>query len=92
MHTKVYGKTVKRILINEEGRGCQTEVRESGKLKRENRRVTRKVCKRLKEKFEVGGFYGATRFVGTSARRECWKTETLPEEDGDVIRECKAMH
>ena len=55
MDTKEYGKMLNRIVILEEGR--VPERKEKGwNVKGENRRVTRKECKRLREKLEVGGF------------------------------------
>ena len=31
------------------------------------------------------------RFYRTSPKRECWKAE-LPRKDGNLLRECQAMH
>ena len=55
------------------------------------RRITRKEYQRLLNNFEVEGFM--TKTLWNLAREKIIRERgALPKEEGDAVRECKAMH
>ena len=70
------------------GAGQGWEVEEELK-----RRVTRMECKRLREEFADGGFMaqikGCGKFATTRMLQDGW---AMPREEGDLVKEYKAMH
>ena len=81
---------LKRIQVLEDGRAAK-EAR-SWRIEGQKRRITRKECQRLLNKFEMEGPMaqnGLWNLVGEKVLR---RRGALPKEEGDVIREYKAMH
>ena len=62
------------------------------KVEGEERRVTRKECKRLREEFEVWGFMAQNELWHIAKQRMLVDRGALPREEGDLTREYNAMH
>ena len=89
--TKEYGKMLKRIQVLEEVTIPVKEAR-NWKIERQKRWITRKEYGRLWNEFETGRFMAQKR-PWNVAKEKCWKTEvSLPKEDGNQLREQKAVH
>ena len=77
--TKEYGQMVKRIQILGPYQGVK-----NWKIVGQKRRITGKDCRRLSNEFETGGFMAQKSLLHDRG--------ALPREEGDVVREYKAMH
>ena len=54
--------------------------------------MTRKECQRLLNKFEMEGFMAQKRLWNFAREKVQRERRALPKEDGDAIKEYKAMH
>ena len=91
MNTKEHGKMKKRILLREEESVPAKNAR-GWKIEGQNRRVTKKECKRLREEFEVEGFTAQKGLWNIAKSKKLEDRGALPREDGDLLREYQAMH
>ena len=91
MHTKEYGKMLKRNLIFEEGRLPAKNAR-GWKIEGQKRRVTWKENKQLREEFEVGGFMAQQGLWNIAKKRMLEDRGDPLEEDGNQLREYRATH
>ena len=90
--TKEYGKLLKRIQVLEMA-GSRRRRQETGRMMDEKRRITRKEYQRLQKiKFEMEGFKAQKFFWNLVREKVLQDRGALLQEEGDVIREYKAMH
>ena len=88
--TKEFGKMLKRIQTLE-GRVTAKEAK-NWKIEGEKKIITRKKYQRLVNKFEMEGSM-AQRGLWNLAQEKIMKERgDLPDEEGDAVRECKAMY
>ena len=66
-------------------------MRENCKLNTK-RRATRKKFQILREEFEVGGFMTEKRLWNIAKKRMLEDRGALPKEDGNLLREYRAVH
>ena len=64
----------------------------AGELKGKKRRITRKEYQRLFNKFEMECFMAQKGLWNLVEKKVLQERGALPQEEGDVIREYKAMH
>ena len=82
-HKYEHGKMLKRIKVLEEGRLPAKEAK-NWKIEGQKRRITRKEYRRLGNEFKTGGFM--------VAREKMLRDRgALPKEEGDILREYKAV-
>ena len=91
MDTKEFGKMVKRIQIFEEGRVPAKEAK-NWRIEGEKKRITRKESKRLLNNFEIEGEMAQKGMWNLAKENTMKERGKLPNEEGDVVREYKAMH
>ena len=60
--------------------------------KGQKRRITRKECRRLWNVFETGGFIPQEGLWNVAREKMLQDRGALPSEEGDIVREYKAMH
>ena len=89
--TKEHGKRLKRIEIHEDVRVPDKEAK-NWKLEGQKRRTTRKESKRQFKKFEMGGFMAQKGLWNLAREKMLLDRGALSKEEGDVVREYKAMH
>ena len=89
--TKEYGRMSRRIQVLEDGRVPAKEARD-WKIEGQKRRITRKEYQRLLNKFEMEGFMAQKGLWNLVREKVLQDTREWPKEEGDVIREQKAMH
>ena len=82
MCTKEFGKMMKGIQTLEEGRVPVTEAKK-WKIEGEKKRIARKEYMRLLNNFEMEGLM---------AQKIMKEREQLPNEEGNAVKEYKAMH
>ena len=87
--TKEHGKMLKRIQILEDGRVPAREAKKS-KVEGQKRRITRKECQRLLNKFEMEGFMAEKGLWNLAKNKALQDRGALPREEGDAVREYKA--
>ena len=91
MGTQEYGGMLKRIQVLEDGRVPAKDAR-SWKMEEHKRRITRKEYQRLLNKFEMEGFMAQKGLWNLVREKVLRERGALPEEEGDITGECKAMH
>ena len=82
---------LKRIPVLEDG-SFQTKETRSWRIEGQKRRITRKECQRLSNKFEMEDFMVQKGFRNLVREKVLQDGRELPKEEGDVIREYWAMH
>ena len=75
-----------------QGHGKMLLRNQNWRFEGQKRRIIRKEYRRLLNKFEMECFYGAKRIVESCERKILRERGALPKEEGDAIREYKAMH
>ena len=90
MDTNEFGKMMKRIQILDEGRVPAKEAK-SWRIEGEKKN-TRKEYKRLLNKFEMEGLMAQKGLWNLAKEKTKKESGELPNEEGDVVRECNAMH
>ena len=91
MGTKEYDKMLKRIQLLEDGRVPAKEAKD-WKNEGRKRRITGKVKRRLSNEFEMGGTVAQKGLWNFAREKMLQDRGALPKKDGDIVRECKAMH
>ena len=91
MSTKEYGIMLKRIQVLEEDRIPADEAG-SWNVEGQKRRITMKVFRRLWNECETGGFMAQKGLWNVAREKMLEDRGALPKEDGDQLREYKAMH
>ena len=90
--SKEYGKMILRIQVLEDGRVPAKEAR-IWKIDRTKKRITQeKEYQRLLIKFEMAVFVAQKGLWNLVGEKVLQDRGALPKEEGDVIREYKAMH
>ena len=89
--TTEYGKMLKRIQVLEDGRIPAKEVR-NWKIEGQKRRITWKEYRILSNDFEMGGSISQKSLWNVAREKMLQDRGALPKEEGDIVRECKAMH
>ena len=90
MGSQGYGKMLKRSEVLEDGRVLAKDARHL-RIRGQKRRITRKEYQRLLNNFEVEGF--DAKGLWNLAREKILRERgALPKEEGDAVREGKAMH
>ena len=82
---------LKRIQVLEDGRVPAKEAR-NWRIEGRKRRITRKECQRLLNKFEMEGFMAQKGLWNLAREKILRERGALPMEEGDAIREYKAVH
>ena len=72
--------------------GARQERERVANRREKQRRVTRKERERLREEFENRNFVTRKGLWNIAKKRTLEDKATLPKEEGDLIREYKAMH
>ena len=80
-----------RFRVLEDGRVLATEAR-NWRIEGEKSRVARKEYQRLLNNFELEGFVAQKGLWNLVREKVLRDRGALPNEEGDVIREYKAMH
>ena len=88
--TKEYGKMIQRIQVLGNGRVPAKEAR-NWKIEGQKKRITRKEYQRLQKIFEMEGFMAHKRLWNLATEKVLQDRGALPKEEGDVLREYKAM-
>ena len=89
--TQEHDKMLQRIRILEDGRIPAKEA-SNWKIEGQKRRITRKEYRKMWNEFETGGFMAQKGLWNAARKKMLQDRGTLPEEEGDIARECKAMH
>ena len=82
---------LKRIQILDDD-GALAKEATTWKIEKQYRRITRKEHQRLLNKFEMEGFMAQKKLRNLAISEALQDRGALPKEEGDTIRECKAMH
>ena len=90
--TKEYGKMLKRIQVHEDGRVPAEEARHWKIEGQKRRTITRKEYQRVLKKFEMESFVVQKGLWNLEREKMHQDRGALPKEEGDIIRENKAMH
>ena len=88
--TEEHGKMLKRIQFLEDGRVRAKEAR-NWEIEGQKRRITWKECRTLFNEFVMGAFMAQKGLWNLDRDKMLQDRGTLPMEEGDVIREYKAM-
>ena len=91
MDDKEFGNMMKRIQILEEGRVPAKEVK-NWRIEGEKKRITRKEFQRLLNNFEMEGSMAQKGLWNLAKEKTMKERGELPNEEGDIVRESKAMH
>ena len=91
MGTQGYGKMLKIIRVLEDGRVPAEEAR-NWRIEGQKRRITRKEYLRLLNKFEMDCFIAQKGLWNLVREKILRERGALPKEEGDAIREYKAMN
>ena len=91
MGTKEHGKLIKRIQTPEDGRVPAKEAKD-WRIEGQKKRITRKEYQRLVNKFEMEGFMARKGLWNLAKENTLKERRDLPKEEGDSVREYKAMH
>ena len=91
MDTKEFGKMVKILQILEEGRVPAKEAK-NWRIDGEQQRITRKAFKRLLKFLEMEGLMAHKGLWNLPKEKIMKERGEFPNEEGNVVRECKAMH
>ena len=87
MGTKEYGKMMKRIQTQEDGRVPAKEAKNGGQKKR----IARKEYQRLVNKFHMEGFMAQKGLWNLAKEKILRERDALSKEEGDAVREYKAV-
>ena len=82
---------MKRILTSEEGKVLDRKAQDQN-TEGEERIVTRKEVRRLRSECEDEGLMAQKELWDMAKRRSFEDRRAVPEEEGDLVREHKAMH
>ena len=88
--TKEHGNMQKRIQVLEDGRVPAKEAR-NWKIEGKKRRITSKEYRRLWNEFETGAFMARKGLWNVAREKMLQDRDALPKEEGDTVREYKAM-
>ena len=88
--TKEYGKMLERVQILGDGRVPAKEAR-NWKIEGQKRRITRKEYRKLWNEFEAEGFKAQKGLWNVAREKLLQDRGALPEEEGDIVREYRAM-
>ena len=91
MGTQGHDKMLKRIQILEDGRIPAKESK-NWRIEGQKKSITRKENQRLLNKFEMEGFLAQKGLWNLAREKIPRKRGALPKEEGDAVREYKAMH
>ena len=91
MGTNEFGKMMKRIQPLEEGRVPDKEAK-NWRTEGEKKSITRKEYKRLVNNFEMEGLMAQKGLWNLAKEKIMKKRGELPNEEGDAVREYKAVH
>ena len=89
--TEEHGKMLKGIQILEVGRVRAKEA-QNWMIEGQKRRITRKEHRRLRNEFEMGGFMTQKGQWNLARRKMPQDRGAVLEEEGDIVREYKAIH
>ena len=81
----------KRVQVLQNNRIPANEAR-NWKIQGQKRRITWKEYKRLLNSFELGGFMAQKHLRNVARENMLQDRGALPKEEGDIVREYKAMH